>query len=399
MDVRAEPIRPDLAAQPAPLRVPPLSLYVHVPWCVRKCPYCDFNSHVADGGIPESDYCEALMADLETELPRVWGRRVGSIYFGGGTPSLFSAEAIDRLLSSFRALLQIAPGAEVSLEANPGTLDDDKAVELRSAGVNRISVGVQSFDDAMLAHLGRIHDGKQARRAVEQAVEAVGNVNIDLMHALPGQNPAGAVADARQALDLAPAHVSAYHLTIEPGTAFAQRPPPLPSHDEQADIADAAGAELVSNGYVQYEVSAYCLAGRQCAHNLNYWGYGDYLGIGCGAHGKITFPDRVERTERVRSPAGYIRKCLAGESAARSWNVPAEERIFEYALNAFRLRNGFEPACMAERCGVGIADIAPLLDAAIDRGLAERCGALVRASELGWSHMNELIGMFAAEQS
>lgn len=385
-DGRAAAVRPE---------IPPLALYVHIPWCARKCPYCDFNSHVAKGSFPEEDYCAALVADLEAELPRVWGRRVGSVYFGGGTPSLFSARSIDRLLSEFRARIPIAPGAEVTLEANPGTLEDGKAAALRDAGVNRLSIGAQSFSDELLARIGRIHGAAQARGAVEQAVRDVGNVNVDVMYALPGQDLAGALDDAREAMGLGPAHVSAYCLTIEEGTAFARRPPPMPTHDAQADMADAVADALEEGGYPRYEVSAYAPPGRECAHNINYWSYGDYLGIGCGAHGKVTVRDRIERTEKVRSPASYVRRCLEGEEAGRAWDVSPAERVFEYALNAFRLRKGFDPASMARRCGIGFAEAMDLLGEALRRGLAEDAGGLVRATQTGWDHMNDLVALFA----
>lgn len=382
---------------PAPrLEPPPLSLYVHVPWCERKCPYCDFNSHALRAALPEREYCAALVADLQGELPNVWGRRVRSVYVGGGTPSLLSAAAVDGLLADIRALLPLAPDAEVTLEANPGTFGAAKARDLRAAGVGRVSVGAQSFDDGMLARIGRVHDGAQARRAVEHALAHVGNVNVDLMHALPGQDVAQALRDTRLARELGPPHISAYHLAIEPGTAFARRPPPsLPDHDRQADISEAVAGDLGANGWAQYEISAFCRPGAECAHNLNYWAFGDYVGIGCGAHGKLTGRDGIVRTERVRSPGEYMRRCLGGEPPGRRWSVPPADRVFEYALNAFRVRKGFDLGDLARRCGGEC--LGPMLGGLAEArrlGLAERDGPRVRATDLGWRHMNGLLALF-----
>ncbi len=376
------------------LALPPLSLYVHIPWCVRKCPYCDFNSHVAKGDIPEGDYCRALVCDLQDELPNIWGRRIGSVYFGGGTPSLFSAKAMDGLLADIRALVPIVPGAEITVEANPGTVESGKVRELRSAGINRISIGVQTFDDRMLSLIGRIHDGAQARRCIEDSLETLDNVNIDLMHALPEQELSQAVQDVRTACEYAPPHISAYNLTIEPGTVFERHPPKLPGLDDQADISDAVAECLESEGYSQYEISAFSRPGRQCVHNMNYWRFGDYVGIGCGAHGKLTRKSGIERTERVHSPASYMRKMLAGESACRRWTVPVRERLFEFALNAFRIREGFNIKDPVHLCGISFSEVVERVGDAESRGLASSRDGNVRATELGWRHMNDLISLF-----
>src|SRR5690349_10725127 len=286
--------------------LPPLALYVHIPWCVRKCPYCDFNSHERAGELPEREYVGKLILDLEAMLPSVWGRRLSSIFIGGGTPSLFSPAAIDELLAAVRARLPIEPGAEVTLEANPGTVEAGRFRGFRQAGVNRISLGVQSFDDAMLASLGRIHGGDEARRAIEVALESFDNVNIDLMYGLPAQSLEQALADLRQAIGCGVPHLSAYQLTIEPNTVFYSKPPRLPEHDSAAEMQLAIEAALAEAGYEHYETSAFARPGRRCRHNVNYWEFGDYLGIGAGAHGKVSFPDRVTRHERIKQPKEYL---------------------------------------------------------------------------------------------
>src|SRR5690349_3682356 len=286
--------------------LPPLALYVHIPWCVRKCPYCDFNSHERSGALPEREYVQKLLADLEAMLPSVWGRRLVSVFIGGGTPSLFSPEAIDELLAGVRARLPLEPGAEITLEANPGTVEAGRFRGFRAAGVNRISLGVQSFDDAMLAALGRIHSADEARRGVEAALASFDNVNLDLMYGLPGQTMAMAQSDIRAALAIGVPHVSAYQLTIEPNTAFYSRPPALPEHDACADMQLAVEEMLGGAGYEHYETSAFARPGHRCKHNLNYWEFGDYLGIGAGAHGKISFPDRVTRHSRIKQPREFL---------------------------------------------------------------------------------------------
>ena len=291
----------------------PLALYVHLPWCVRKCPYCDFNSHEARGEVPEGAYVDTLLADLESALPQVWGRRVGTVFIGGGTPSLFSAAAIDRLLAGIRARLPLRADAEVTLEANPGTFEREKFAGFFAAGVNRLSLGIQSFDPRHLAALGRIHDADEARRAVEAAMMIFGNVNLDLMFALPSQTLDECEADVAAALSFRTPHLSFYQLTLEPNTLFHRDPPPLPDDDLAADMQDHVQARLGSAGYRRYEVSAYAQAGRECAHNLNYWRFGDYLGIGAGAHGKISLPDRIVREVRWKQPRQYMDNVAAGK--------------------------------------------------------------------------------------
>src|SRR5712671_7308304 len=288
--------------------LPPLALYVHIPWCVKKCPYCDFNSHQARGDVPEQAYVEALVTDLELALPGVWGRRVYSIFFGGGTPSLFSAAAIETLISAFRARLSLAADCEITLEANPGTFEAAKFRGYREAGVNRLSIGIQSFNPQHLKALGRIPDDGEARRAIEIAKSSFENINLDLMYALPGQTPDEARADVEAALEADTAHLSFYHLTIEPNTLFHRHPPALPDDDAAASIQDAIAQALAGGGYVHYETSAWAKPGRECRHNLNYWRFGDYLGIGAGAHGKVSFPDRITRTVRYKQPKEYLQR-------------------------------------------------------------------------------------------
>ena len=302
----AEPGKPKFAA------LPPLSLYVHIPWCIRKCPYCDFNSHEARGEVPEAQYVDALLKDLESALPQVWGRKVVSVFLGGGTPSLFTADSIDRLLGGIRARLPITPGAEITLEANPGTFERQKFAGFFAAGVNRLSLGVQSFDPAQLRALGRVHDADEARRAAESALMIFGNVNFDLMYGLPQQTVDGAQADLAEALAFAPPHLSFYHLTLEPNTLFHKSPPPLPDEDTAADIEGAVHATLARAGYAHYETSAYARPGRACVHNTNYWKFGDYLGIGAGAHAKLSFPDRIVRQLRWKQPKQYLAKVAEG---------------------------------------------------------------------------------------
>lgn len=344
-----------------------LSLYVHFPWCLRKCPYCDFNSHEARAGIAEEDYLAALSADLEAALPSVWGRTVQSVFIGGGTPSLLSPAGLDRLLAMARARLRLAAGAEITLEANPGAIEAAKFAAFRAAGVNRLSLGIQSFDDAKLAALGRIHSADEARRAVELALRHFEQVNLDLMYALPGQSLEEARRDIATAASFAPGHLSAYHLTVEPNTAFDRSPPPLPDDDLAADMQEMVEAELAAAGYRHYETSAFALPGRQCRHNLNYWRYGDYLGIGPGAHGKLSFPDgRIVREMRRKHPADYLR---AADAVQERHEVPVTERPFEFLMNALRLVEGFEPGLFEERTGLPLAETLDRLRTAEERGL------------------------------
>jgi oxygen-independent coproporphyrinogen-3 oxidase len=376
--------------------LPPLALYVHIPWCVRKCPYCDFNSHERGEPLPERDYIARLVTDLEAMLPSVWGRRLVSVFIGGGTPSLFSPEAIDELLAAVRARLTLEPGAEVTLEANPGTVEATRFRGFRDAGVNRISLGVQSFDDAMLAALGRIHGAAEARNAVAAALASFDNVNLDLMYGLPGQTLDMAGADIRAALACGVPHVSAYQLTIEPNTAFYRRPPPLPEHDACADMQLAVEEALAAAGYEHYETSAFARPGRRCRHNVNYWEFGDYLGIGAGAHGKVSFPDRVTRHERIKQPKDYL---SAPSTLAREATVPPAELPFEFMLNALRLLDGFPIPLFEERTGLPFVTVLRQLEDAERRGLVERDWQRVRPTERGRLFLNELLALFVGGES
>ena len=355
--------------------LPPLALYIHLPWCLRKCPYCDFNSHEARAGVdalPEAEYIDALIADLDASLPLVWGRPVHSIFIGGGTPSLFAPASIDRLLSDVRARLRLEPGCEITLEANPGTFERDRFRAFRAAGVTRLSIGVQSFNDAHLQALGRVHDRAQAIAAVEEAAQAFDTFNLDLMYALPGQDIADLDADLDQALALAPPHLSIYHLTIEPNTFFAKYPPALPEDDIAYAMLDRITERAAQHGLHRYEVSAYAQANHLCAHNLNYWQFGDYLGLGAGAHGKLTFAHRVLRQTRFREPRLYMAGAKAGNAVAQADEVSRADLPFEYMLNALRLREGFALAQFSERTGLPLTAIQRPLQKAEQMGLIER---------------------------
>jgi oxygen-independent coproporphyrinogen-3 oxidase len=369
--------------------LPPLALYVHIPWCVRKCPYCDFNSHERTGMLPEGEYLAALFRDLEGHLPSVWGRRIVSVFIGGGTPSLFSPEAIDALLSGVRARLQVEPYAEITLEANPGTVEAARFHGFRQAGVNRISIGVQSFDDRMLAALGRIHSAAEARDAIAAALKSFDNVNIDLMYGLPSQTGAMALEDLAQAIACGVPHVSAYQLTIEPNTMFFSRPPPLPEHDAAADMQLAAEHALARAGYEHYETSAFARAGWRCRHNLNYWEFGDYLGIGAGAHGKLSFPDRVTRHERAKQPRDYMEKAGLLEKTVDPADLP-----FEFMLNALRLVEGFDVGLFGARTGLALRLIENEIAEAESRGLLERNWKRIRPTVRGQRFLNELLETF-----
>jgi len=375
--------------------LPPLALYVHIPWCVRKCPYCDFNSHERAGALPENEYVARLLLDLEGLLPSVWGRRLVSVFIGGGTPSLFSPDAIDTLLSGVRARMTLEPGAEITLEANPGTVEAARFRGFRDAGVNRISIGVQSFDERMLAALGRIHGPEEARRAIEAALASFDNVNIDLMYGLPGQSAAMARADIEEAARAGVPHISAYQLTIEPNTAFWSRPPPLPEHDLCADMQVMIEEALGKERYEHYETSAFARLGRRCQHNLNYWEFGDYLGIGAGAHGKISFPDRITRHERAKQPATY----LQGSSTVENRVVPPHELPFEFMLNALRLVEGFPPVLFEERTGLPFTILEKQLQKAEEKSLLERDWKRVRPTARGQRFLNELLAFFLADET
>ncbi len=377
--------------------LPPLSLYVHMPWCVRKCPYCDFNSHELRGDLPQVDYVDALIADVEHALPLVWGRRVHSVFFGGGTPSLFSPEQIDRLLSALRARLLLASDAEITLEANPGTVESERFRGYRHAGVNRLSMGVQSFDRAMLQRLGRIHDDQDARRAVDAALRWFDNVNLDLMYALPGQTLAQAMQDLRVAIDAGTTHVSAYHLTLEPNTLFYRHPPTLPDDDLSADMQESIESELASTGFVHYETSAFARPGHLARHNLNYWQFGDYLGLGAGAHSKLSFHDRIIRLTRYRQPAQYLREARAGRAVDTEHQVALGDLPFEFMMNALRLVEGFEVPLFAERTGLQLATIEAGLGRAEALGLLERDHQRIRPSICGQRFLNDLLQLFLKE--
>jgi putative oxygen-independent coproporphyrinogen III oxidase len=384
-------LRPGTLQLPA---LPPLSLYVHLPWCLKKCPYCDFNSHEAKGPAPEARYLEALRADLEAALPLVWGRPVISVFIGGGTPSLFSPESIETLLADIRALLPLVPGCEITLEANPGTFERERFRAFRAAGVTRLSIGVQSFHDDSLHALGRVHDAAQARAAVAEAAAAFDSFNIDLMYALPGQTLALLQADLDTALAFAPPHLSVYHLTLEPNTFFATHPPPLPDEDLASEMLDLIVARCAGAGLQRYEVSAFAREGRRCQHNLNYWQFGDYLGIGAGAHGKLSFPHRVIRQQRWREPARYMEQALAGQALSQDEEVARAELPFEFMLNALRLREGVPRALFSQRTGLPLSAIDAAVGQAQERGLMQPGLQVLQASERGFDFLSDLQALF-----
>ncbi len=378
----------------------PLALYVHIPWCVRKCPYCDFNSHEARGPLPDMAYVDALLADLEQDLPRVWGRRIESVFIGGGTPSLLSAEALDRLLSGLRARLPLRPDLEITLEANPGTVEQGKFAEFRAAGISRLSIGVQSFDEAALQRLGRIHGRREACTAAEAAHAAgLDNFNLDLMFGLPGQTPAQARADIANAIALQPAHISYYQLTLEPHTAFYDAPPPLPD-DEQCDrMQQQAEADLARHGYARYEVSAYARAGRRCRHNLNYWEFGDYLGIGAGAHGKLSdaASGQIRRLWKIKHPRDYLAHAGTPAAIGADAAVAHADLPLEFLMNALRLLDGVPAALLSARTGLTLEALQPLLEPARQRGLLENDPERLRATAQGLRFLNELLQMFVPD--
>jgi putative oxygen-independent coproporphyrinogen III oxidase len=389
--------------------LPPLSLYVHVPWCVRKCPYCDFNSHelkrsAAEGpGIAnleaalEKRYIQALIADLDQALPQVWGRPVYTVFFGGGTPSLLSARALDELLCAIRARLPLSPDAEITLEANPGTFEAGKFAEFRALGINRLSIGIQSFNTQHLAALGRIHDAAQARAAIEIAQRSFDNFNLDLMYALPEQTLAQALADVEAAMQFAPAHLSAYHLTLEPNTLFYRQPPVLPDDDVAADMQQAIETRLAAAGYRHYETSAFAKAGFEARHNLNYWTFGDYLGIGAGAHGKLSFAERITRQMRYKQPREYMEKAQAGAAVQVDQPVAIADLPFEFAMNALRLIDGCDLSLFAARTGLPMHILRAPLQQAESRGLIERDHRRLRPTLKGQRFLNDLLQLFLRE--
>ena len=405
------------------LALPPLSLYVHLPWCLKKCPYCDFNSHEvmapktltasAPPTIPlvpapqgrgltpalETAYLDALRTDLESALPQIWGRRIHSIFIGGGTPSLFSPEGIDRLLADIRARLTHDPDCEVTLEANPGTFEKDRFKAFRQAGVNRLSIGVQSFDDAKLKALGRVHNRAQAIAAVEEAQACFDTFNLDLMYALPGQSQADLDADLQQALAFTPPHLSLYHLTMEPNTRFATQPPKdLPDEDTAFDMLDRLIEATGRAGLERYEISAYARPGHRAMHNLNYWQIGDYLGIGAGAHSKISFPDRIVRQVRWREPQAYMTQALQGQACSNEQEISLKARPFEYMLNALRLKEGFELARFTERTGLPFTAIQKAMQEAEAKGLLARDLQRAWPTEKGFDFLSDLQALFLQEE-
>ena len=381
--------------------LPPLSLYIHLPWCLRKCPYCDFNSHelhardqAPGGGLPEQHYINALVADLESALPLVWGRTVHSIFIGGGTPSLFSPQAIETLLSAVRARLRLEADCEITLEANPGTFEKDRFRAFRAAGVTRLSVGVQSFNDRHLKTLGRVHDRAQALAAVQEAAEAFDTFNLDIMYALPGQTMDELDQDLHTALALQPPHISIYHLTIEPNTYFAKFPPVVPEDDTAYAMLDRITELTGQAGMQRYEISAYAQPGHGCFHNTNYWQFGDYLGIGAGAHTKLSFAHRVVRQVRWREPRMYMEKALAGQAVTQDEEVKRAELPFEYMLNALRLREGFALQDFMARTGLPLSSIAASLAEAERKGLITQSMGRVQPTEQGFDFLSDLQALF-----
>ena len=375
--------------------LPPLSLYVHIPWCVRKCPYCDFNSHESGQNLPEQDYVEALRLDMATDIALAQGRPLQSIFFGGGTPSLFSGKAIGKIIDSAEQLFGFAPDIEITLEANPGTAEHGNFRDLRSAGVNRLSLGIQSFNDQHLQKLGRIHGSEEAMRAYDYARDAgFENINLDLMHGLPNQTLEQAMADLEQAFTMAPEHISWYQLTIEPNTVFYNRPPQLPVDDILADIQDAGHAKLATHGYSQYEVSAYASPGRQSRHNLNYWEFGDYLAAGAGAHGKITRSARgdIKRYRKTRLPNDYLnadKPFTAGQEVISSENLP-----LEFLMNALRLNSGFSQTLFEQRTGLPFSTIASPINVLINEGFLRSDDVRIQTTNLGKRFLNNVLGRF-----
>jgi putative oxygen-independent coproporphyrinogen III oxidase len=398
------PLDPVHAMRPGVLQLnalPPLSLYVHLPWCLKKCPYCDFNSHEFrsgdDAASTQDAYINALFADLEASLPLIWGRSIQTVFLGGGTPSLFDPEAIDRLIGGIRARVRLAPDAEVTMEANPGTFEKDRFKAFRQAGITRLSIGVQSFDNAHLKALGRVHDRDQALAAVTEAAQVFDTFNLDLMYALPGQTLTGLTQDIQTALAFAPPHISIYHLTIEPNTVFAKFPPTLPEDDLAYEMMDRITELTSAQGLSRYEVSAYAKPGHQCAHNLNYWQFGDYLGIGAGAHSKLSFAHRVLRQVRYREPALYMQQAMKGEPITQNTEVSRQDLPFEYMLNALRLREGFVLSDFVDRTGLAMTSIQKGLQEAERLGLIERDLHRVWPTDRGFDFLSDLQALFLSE--
>jgi oxygen-independent coproporphyrinogen-3 oxidase len=402
------PLNPVLATQPKLTALPPLSLYIHFPWCEKKCPYCDFNSHQikdsvgnadsgakASRGFDEVRYIQALITDLETELPRIWGRQVHSIFIGGGTPSLMSAEGMNELLSAIRARVNLEPDCEITMEANPGSVETEKFAGFANAGINRVSLGIQSFQDEQLKALGRIHNGEEAKRAIAIALQHFKSVNLDLMFGLPNQTLEAAKADIETALSFKTPHLSFYNLTLEPNTYFANFPPKLPNEDEIDAIFEQNLALLEAAGYRRYEISAYAKKDQECKHNLNYWRFGDYIGIGAGAHGKISFPDKITRQVRERHPESYMQAMGSkGNALIETREIPAKDLPFEFMLNTLRLTDGVDTVTFSERTGLPLNVISKGLDEASKKGLLDSDPNKLKATEQGLRYLNNLQEMF-----
>ena len=379
------------------LQQPPLSLYVHLPWCVRKCPYCDFNSHAVKGAVQFDSYVEALLSDLENDLPRIWGRVVRSIFIGGGTPSLCPAADIQTLLDGISTRCSMDPAAEITLEANPGSVEHDLFSAYHDAGINRISLGIQSFSDTHLAAIGRVHNANEAREAINSVRQAgFSNINLDLMYGLSGQDAGQALADLSQAIDFSPEHISHYQLTIEPNTLFAVKPPSLPAETEMEEMQEQCIQLLADGGYQQYEVSAYAREHKFCKHNINYWRFGDYVGICAGAHGHITLAAQgnVIRLVKHKQPGRYLAARTDGQWLADEKTLSKSDLLFEFFLNQLRLKSGLRKADFSARTGLPWTAVAPRLEQAFERGLLKDEGAILVATELGWNHLNTLQGMF-----
>ncbi len=373
---------------------PPLSLYIHIPWCLKKCPYCDFNSHENRSEIPEKRYVAALIADLEQSVPRVYGRKIRSVFFGGGTPSLFNPESIDEILTAVNMLTPLEYEAEITLEANPGTVDIAHFKGYKAAGVNRVSLGIQSFNADYLQALGRIHDDKQALAAAELALTTFDRVNLDVMYGLPNQSLEDALADAQKAVNLNPDHLSFYHLTLEPNTPFYRTPPSLPSDDVSADMQEKIESFLANNGYVHYETSAFCKPKSQARHNLNYWSFGDYLGIGAGAHSKLSYHDKITRETRHKHPKAFMEQAEAGNAVDNTWVIAQSDLGFEFMMNALRLTDGFDVELFQERTGLPLITLQNVIKHAVDKGLLTRNLQTIKPTLKGQRYLNDLLAMF-----
>ena len=378
--------------------LPPLSLYIHIPWCVRKCPYCDFNSHEARGAFPEKEYVAALVRDLELALPLIWGRKVYTVFFGGGTPSLLSGESVAEILRQVRLLRPLDIDAEITLEANPGTVEAERFAAYRDAGVNRLSLGIQSFNDGQLQALGRIHTADEAKRAIEIAQRHFDNINLDLMYALPQQTLEQALQDVQTALRFKPQHLSCYHLTLEPNTLFYRNPPPLPDDDASSEMQQHIEALLAERGYEHYETSAFAQPKKRARHNLNYWQFGDYLGIGAGAHSKLSFHDKVLRQMRYKQPQAYLDAVARGEPVQEQYEVTHRDIAFEFMMNALRLNGGFDEALFQERTSLPLLVIRRELEEAEKRGLLVRDGRRIAPTEMGRRFLNDLLQIFLAAE-